>query len=579
MPPGLSVSATWSSKSCASSARAARTRSRHIPPRAIGASSARSTAATESRSSDRCRRTRSRWTARSAAVSTRPRSNPCASSWPAGARGGMAAFGWTFMARPPCPPWSRRSVRLVQSPAAHDSRSDTPWGIITGMEHIIIGGVAGGMSAATRLRRLDEDAHITVIERRGSLLLQTPASLGRRFGLDVRVGTEAVQIDRERRVVVVRELATETVSELPYDDVLLSPGARPVRPPIPGIERALSLRDIEDTDALVAASTPARTAAIIGGGFIGLELAENLTRRGIAVTVVETADQVMTPLDPEMVAPVHDHLRASGVVVRLGASVTAVGPDTVTLATGEHVPADLVVSAVGVRPDTRLADDAGLETGRLGGILVDSGFRTSDPRILAVGDAVEKRDAVDGGQVLVPLANTANRQGRMAADVMAGLPAHDRPVLGTAIVGIFGLQVATTGWSEKRLVAAGRPHRVIHTHPAAHATYYPGAEGMSLKLLVDRDTDAILGAQGVGRDGVDKRIDVIATAMTGGLTASALADLELAYAPQFASAKDPVNMLGYIADNLRTGVSRSIQWHELADAVADGAVLVDVRTQ
>ena len=352
-----------------------------------------------------------------------------------------------------------------------------------------------------------------------------------------------------------------------------------MRPPIPGIERALSLRDIEDTDALVAASAPARTAAIIGGGFIGLELAENLTRRGIAVTVVEAADQVMTPLDPEMVAPVQDHLRASGVTLRLGTSVTAIGPDTVTLSSGEQVGADLVVAAVGVRPDTRLAADAGLATGRLGGILVDSRFRTSDPRILAVGDAVEKRDALDGEQVLVPLANTANRQGRMAADVMAGLTAHDRPVLGTAIVGVFGLQVATTGWSEKRLVAAGRPHRVVHTHPASHATYYPGAEGMSLKLLVDRDTDAILGAQGVGRDGVDKRIDVIATAMTGGLTASALADLELAYAPQFASAKDPVNMLGYIADNLRSGVARSIQWHELADAVAAGAVLVDVRTQ
>ena len=468
------------------------------------------------------------------------------------------------------------------------------------MDHIIIGGVAGGMSAATRLRRLDEDAHITVVERSGhvsfancglpyhvggviedreSLLLQTPASLGRRFGLDVRVGTEAVRIDRERQVVVVRELATGTESELPYDHVLLSPGARPVRPPIPGIERALSLRDIEDTDALVAASAPARTAAIIGGGFIGLELAENLTRRGIAVTVVEAADQVMTPLDPEMVAPVQDHLRASGVTLRLGTSVTAIGPDTVTLSSGEQVGADLVVAAVGVRPDTRLAADAGLATGHLGGILVDSRFRTSDPRILAVGDAVEKRDALDGEQVLVPLANTANRQGRMAADVMAGLTAHDRPVLGTAIVGVFGLQVATTGWSEKRLVAAGRPHRVVHTHPASHATYYPGAEGMSLKLLVDRDTDAILGAQGVGRDGVDKRIDVIATAMTGGLTASALADLELAYAPQFASAKDPVNMLGYIADNLRTGVARSIQWHELADAVAAGAVLVDVRTQ
>src|SRR6478752_5564342 len=384
------------------------------------------------------------------------------------------------------------------------------------MDHIIIGGVAGGMSAATRLRRLDEDAHITVVERSGhvsfancglpyhvggviadreSLLLQTPASLGRRFGL------------------VVRELATGTESELPYDHVLLSPGARPVRPPIPGVERALSLRDIEDTDALVAACGAARTAAIIGGGFIGLELAENLTRRGIAVTVIEAAEQVMTPLDPEMVAPVQDHLRASGVTLRLGTSVTAIGPDTVVLSSGERVGADLVVAAVGVRPDTRLADDAGLETGRLGGILVDSRFRTSDPRILAVGDAVEKRDALDGEQVLVPLANTANRQGRMAADVVAGLAAHDRPVLGTAIVGVLGLQVATTGWNEKRLVAAGRRHRVIHTHPASHATYYPGAEGMSLKLLVDGDTDAILGAQGVGREGVDKRIDVIATAM------------------------------------------------------------------
>lgn len=361
--------------------------------------------------------------------------------------------------------------------------------------------------------------------------------------------------------------------------MLLSPGARPVRPPIPGIERALSLRDIEDTDALVAASGPARTAVVVGGGFIGLELAENLTRRGIAVTVVEAATQVMTPLDPEMVAPVHDHLRTSGVTLHLGTSVTRIGPDSVTLASGEQVAADVVVAAVGVRPDTRLAEDAGLATGPRGGILVDSRFRTSDPRILAVGDAVEKRDAVDGEQVLVPLANTANRQGRMAADVMAGLPAHDRPVLGTAIVGVFGLQVATTGWNEKRLVAAGRPHRVVHTHPASHATYYPGAEGMSLKLLVDRDTDAVLGAQGVGREGVDKRIDVIATAMAGGLTAGALADLELAYAPQFASAKDPVNMLGYVADNLRTGVARTIQWHELDAAVAAGAVLVDVRTR
>jgi NADPH-dependent 2,4-dienoyl-CoA reductase/sulfur reductase-like enzyme/rhodanese-related sulfurtransferase len=468
------------------------------------------------------------------------------------------------------------------------------------MKHIIIGGVAGGMSAATRLRRLDEHADITVIERSGyvsfancglpyhvggviderdALLLQTPASLAARFGLDVRVEHEALRIDRDRQVVVVRDLTTGVVSELPYDHVLLSPGARPVRPPIPGIERALTLRDIEDTDALVTAVSEARTAAIIGGGFIGVELAENLTRRGLEVALVEAADQVLTPLDPEMVAPVHEHLRANGVALHLGTGVVAIGLDDVTLASGETIPADLVVAAVGIRPDTVLAQQAGLALGPHGGILVDAGFRTSDPRILAVGDAVEKRDAFDGSETLVPLANTANRQGRMAADVMAGFAAYDRPVLGTAIVGVFGLQVATTGWNEKRLVAAGRPHRVIHTHPASHATYYPGAEAMSLKLLVDPETDRILGAQGVGREGVDKRIDVIATAMAGGLTASALADLELAYAPQFGSAKDPVNLLGYIADNLRTAVARSIQWHELDAELESGAVLVDVRTE
>ena len=248
-----------------------------------------------------------------------------------------------------------------------------------------------------------------------------------------------------------------------------------------------------------------------------------------------------------------------------------------TLSTGETVPADLVVAAIGVRPETTLAEQAGLAVGSRGGILVDEHLRTSDPTILAVGDAVEKTDAVDGSSTLVPLANTANLQGRRAADVIAGLAVRDRPVLGTAIVGVFGLQVASTGWSEKRLRAAGRPYRAIHTHPASHATYYPGADSMALKLLVDPETDAILGAQGVGDSGVDKRIDVIATAITGGLTASSLADLELAYAPAFSSAKDPVNMLGHVAENLRRGTSASVQWHELADAVAAGAVVVDVR--
>lgn len=455
------------------------------------------------------------------------------------------------------------------------------------------------MSAATRLRRLDEEAEIVVLERsghvsfancglpyhvggviaeRGSLLLQTPKSLAVRFRLDVRVLTEATAIDRDRRVLTVRDVTTGETEDLPFDRLVLSPGARPVRPPIPGIERALALRDIEDTDAMVAAVDGAQTAVVIGGGFIGLEVAENLLHRGLRVTVVEAADQVMAPLDPEMAAIVHDALRTAGIDLRLGGEVTEIGTKGVTLASGEEVPADVVVAAIGVRPDTDLADAAGLEVGERGGIVVDEHHRTSDPQIYAVGDAVVKRDALDGSQTLVPLANTANLQGRRVADHIAGQAGRSRPVLGTAIVGALGLQVATTGWNEKRLRAADRAYRAIHTHASSHATYYPGADSLSLKLLVDPETDAILGAQAIGRSGADKRIDVIAAAITGGITASALADLELAYAPQFGSAKDPVNMLGYIADNLRTGTARTVQWHEVEELQAQGVHVVDVRT-
>ena len=467
------------------------------------------------------------------------------------------------------------------------------------MRVIIIGGVAGGMSAATRLRRLDENAQIIVLERtlhvsfancglpyhvggvipeRSSLLLQTPQSLGARFRLDVRVGTEATSIDREAKVVHVRNLATGTTEELPYDKVILSPGARPVRPPIPGIERALALRDIEDTDAMVAAIKGQKTAVVIGGGFIGIEVAENLVHQGMQVALVEAMPQVMAPLDPEMATPVHKALRDGGIDLRLGAAVTAIGADTVTLSDGTELPADVVVAAIGVRPDTALATDAGLTVGERGGIAVDEHHLTNDPDIYAVGDAAEKVDALDGSATLVPLANTANLAGRRVADHIAGLPSSNRPVLGTAIVKVFDLTVATTGANEKRLAAAGRPYRAIHTHPVSHAGYYPGAEGMALKLLVDPETDAILGAQGVGGEGVDKRIDVIATAITGGLTASDLAELELAYAPPYGSAKDPINMLGHVADNLRSGVTRSMQWHELDAAVEAGATVLDVRT-
>lgn len=498
------------------------------------------------------------------------------------------------------------------------------WGMENGLHYLIIGGVAGGMSAATRLRRLDENAQITVIERSGhvsfancglpyyvggvikqreTLLLQTPQSLAARFRLNILVNTEAVAIDPQAHTVTVRrtpgsenattpESSENSVEVLTYDRLLLSPGARPIMPPIPGIERALPLRDVEDTDRLYAAvrrklnnddaadnTGITGNAVVIGGGFIGVEVAENLVHLGLQVTLVEAADQVLAPLDVEMAALVAQRLRQHGVQVLLGSSVSEIQADQVLTSDGQTLAADVVVAAVGVRPDTALAQATGLRLGPRGGIWVDKQLRTSAPDVFAVGDAVEKVDALSGEAALVPLANTANLQGRMVADIMTGLPGKDRSVLGTAIVGVCGLQVATTGWNEKRLRAAGRPYRAIHTHPAAHATYYPGAASISLKLLVDPETDQIVGAQGVGEDGVDKRIDVIATAMAAKLPAAQLAQLELSYAPPFGSAKDPVNMLGYIDRNNSTGMTETAQWHELADLLQAGWHLVDVRTK
>ncbi|MEX3610904.1 FAD-dependent oxidoreductase [Rothia sp. LK2588] len=463
---------------------------------------------------------------------------------------------------------------------------------------VIIGGVAGGMSTATRLRRLDENLNIVVLEKSGyvsfancglpyyvgevitdrsALLLQTPQSLAERFALDVRVNAEATAIDRENQVLTVRSGENETY-QLHYDQLVLSPGARPVLPPIPGIENAFTLRDIEDTDRIHSAVSNAKSVAIIGGGFIGVEVAENLTHRGITTHLIEFSPQVMAPLDPELASLVHDRLRDNGVHLHLNAAAQAITASGVTTNTGEEIPADVVIAAIGVRPETTLAQDAGLELGPLGGIAVNEKLQTSDPNIFAIGDAVEKRDGIGQATALVPLANTANRQGRVLADILCGRVQKDRPSLGTAIVGVFGLQVAATGWNEKRLLAAGKKFRTIHTHPFAHATYYPGAKPMALKLLVDPDTDAILGAQGVGEDGVDKRIDVIATAMAGGLRASDLADLELAYAPAYGTAKDALNMLGYVNQNLADGTANSNQWHELAAAQQAGATVIDVRS-
>lgn len=469
------------------------------------------------------------------------------------------------------------------------------------MKALVIGGVAGGMSAATRLRRLDEAAEIVVLERGGyvsfancglpyyvggvigdrrDLLLQTPESLRSRFALDVRVRHEALAIDRVAKRVRVRDLESGVEYEEPYDALVLAAGAAPVHDLAPGGVPVRNLHTIDDVDAVVAAIDEhgARRATVVGAGFIGLEAVENLRRRGLEVTLVQRGDQVFTPLDPEMAAPVLRELEGNGVQVLLQHAVASVGDGAVVLDDGTSVPTDLVIDARGVRPDVRLAEEAGLRIGPRGGIAVDAQQRTSDPAILAVGDGVEKQDAVDGEPTLVTMAGLANRHGRAAADAIAGTARPARPALGTAIIGVFGLTVATVGWSERRLTDAGRPHRVVHTHPGSHAAYYPGAARMAMKLLIDAETDRLLGAQIVGGDGVDKRIDVLATAMTAGFTASELTELELAYAPQYASAKDPINLAGYVAENLASGATRAVQWHALDAALADGATLIDVRS-
>lgn len=464
---------------------------------------------------------------------------------------------------------------------------------------MVVGGVAGGMSTATRLRRLDPDASIVVLERSGhvsyancglpyyaggiiedreDLLLQTPERLHDRFRLDVRVHSEATAIDTAARTVRVRRTDTGDEYVEAYDTLVLSTGAAPFVPDLPGVERALTLRTVEDVDRIAASLDGARTAVIVGGGFIGVELAENLRHRGLAVALVELADQVLPPFDPELATLISDELVLHGIDVRLGTALAEIGERDVTLTDGSVLSADLVVLAIGVRPDTRLAVAAGLQIGPRGGIVVDDQLRTSDPHIHAVGDATEKVDALSGDQTLVPLANLANRQGRRAADAIAGRVSSFGPAQGTAIVKVFSLVAATTGTGEKRLRAAGHAYRAIHTHPGSHAGYYPGARTMALKLLVDTDSDRILGAQAVGHDGVDKRIDVLATAIATGMTASDLADLELAYAPPFGSAKDPINMLGYIAENLRDGLISTIQWYELTPERDDQFLVVDVRT-
>lgn len=468
------------------------------------------------------------------------------------------------------------------------------------MKIVIIGGVAGGMSAATRMRRLDADAEIVVIEKSGhvsyancglpyyvggvieeeeALLLQTPASLHARFRLDVRIASEVVSIDPTKKSVEVLNELTEEKYQLSYDKLVLSPGASPVVPPIPGIERAMTLRTVEDVEKIFnrVAQKPA-TAVVIGGGFIGVEIAENLIHKGVATTIVEAAPQLLAPLDPEMASLVAKEMRRNGVKLHLGTSASNISADSVILSDGSEIPAAMVILAIGVRPDTKLAKDAGLTIGTRGGIQVDDFNRTSNLDIYAVGDVAEKTDAIDGRSTLVPLANLANRHGRVVADHIAGRTTRPVKTIGTAIVKVFELVIAATGWNEKKLATSDRKYKVIHSHPNSHAGYYPGAEQMSLKLIFDEKTGEILGAQGIGKEGVDKRIDVIATAIRGGITAPELADLELAYAPPFGSAKDAINMLGYIAENVMSGLLETAQWSQIDEFADRGFQLVDVRT-
>ena len=469
------------------------------------------------------------------------------------------------------------------------------------MKVVIVGGVAGGMSAATRLRRLREDAEIVVfeqgphvsyancglpyhigevIEKEQDLLLQTPQSLHARFRLDVRVNSRVVSIDRANKTVAVKNLITGEEYSESYDSLVLSTGAKPRMVPIPGLERARVLRDVPDAIAIkeLVDQQKIKSAAIIGAGFIGVELAENLAERGIDTTIVEFRDNILPQFDPEMIEPLQAELTKHGIKLALSAETEEVLADSLKLKDGRVVPADLVVAAIGVVADHQLAVDAGLDIGKAGGISVDDQMRTSDPNIYAVGDAAEKTSLLTGENQMIWLANLANRHGRLVADVIAGEQVAARKSIGTGIIGAYGMAAALTGLTEGLAQRMGIAHQVIHLHPGSHAGYFPGAERVSLKVLFDPETGKLLGAQGIGRDGIDKRIDVIATAIYAGLGIDDLMNLELAYAPAFGSAKDAINQTGYVGNNVRTGRTKNIQWYELEQAQQAGAVLVDVRT-
>lgn len=470
---------------------------------------------------------------------------------------------------------------------------------------VIVGGVAGGASAAARARRLSETAEIIMLERgefvsfancglpyhisgditqREALLLQTPESFRRRFNVEVRTGHEVTRIDRAAKTVTVTPLVGGETYTLSYDRLLLSPGAGPVVPAITGLQtpRTFTLRSIPDMDRILAAMAAykPKTATVVGGGFIGLEMVEALHQRGLKVSLLELADQVMTPVDAEMAMPVHQELVAHGVDLRLHTGLTAVTTSakglSLTLSSGQMLETELLVMAIGVRPETQLAVAAGLTLGSKGGILVDEQMRTSDPDIFAVGDAVETPEWLTGKPGIWPLAGPANRQGRLAADNMLGRQVSYQRTQGTAICKVFSLAVASTGLSEKRLQALGLAYEKVYVHPASHASYYPGSSPVSLKLLFDPHNGRVLGAQAVGKDGVDKRIDVLSVVMRAGMTVMDLENLELTYAPPFGAARDVVNQAGMVASNVVRGDEAICHVADVQAITAD-QLLLDVR--
>lgn len=471
------------------------------------------------------------------------------------------------------------------------------------MKTIIIGGVAGGASAAARLRRLDETCEIVILERgdfisfancglpyyiggaitdKNNLTLQTPESFRKRFNIDVRVNNEAVRISPEEKTITVKNLKSGEIYTESYDNLILSPGAEPIKPNIDGIDSNIvfTLRNIPDTLKIkeyIEKSKP-KSAVVMGGGYIGVEMAENLKEAGLDVSIVELADHLIAPLDFDMAADVHRYIKSKGIKLYLNNGVKAIDGNTVILQNGT-IDAEMIIMSVGVRPETSLAKDCGIEVNRRGSIVVDRHMKTNIQNIYAVGDAVEAEDFITKSPAFIPLAGPANKQGRIAADNICGIGSEYTGTQGSAVLKLFDMTVATTGINEKIASAAGIDYDKTYIYSGSHASYYPGASNMSIKALWDKKTLKIIGAQIVGFDGVDKRMDVLASSIRFGAKITDLKNLELCYAPPFGSAKDPVNMLGFVAENIITGKMKQFFWNDVEKLPRDGSVtLLDVRT-